>query len=71
MVEAAARHNRVVQVGTQQRSGEHFMKAVERSIVNLGGSCDLGGRERRGTLKAAVSLAGSLRHIPSSSMYKL
>jgi predicted dehydrogenase len=29
MAEAAARHNRVVQVGTQQRSGEHFMKAVE------------------------------------------
>jgi len=29
MVEAAARHNRVVQVGTQQRSGEHFQKAVE------------------------------------------
>jgi predicted dehydrogenase len=29
MVEAAARYNRVVQVGTQQRSGEHFVKAVE------------------------------------------
>jgi len=29
MVEAAARHHRVVQVGTQQRSGEHFQKAVE------------------------------------------
>lgn len=29
MVEAAGRHNRVVQVGTQQRSGEHFQKAVE------------------------------------------
>jgi len=29
MVEAAARHNRIVQVGTQQRSGEHFQKAVE------------------------------------------
>src|SRR5581483_313148 len=29
MVEAAAKHNRVVQVGTQQRSGEHFQKAVE------------------------------------------
>jgi predicted dehydrogenase len=29
MVEAAARYNRVVQVGTQQRSGEHFQKAVE------------------------------------------
>jgi predicted dehydrogenase len=29
MVEAAAQHNRVVQVGTQQRSGEHFQKAVE------------------------------------------
>jgi len=29
MVEAAARTKRVVQVGTQQRSGEHFQKAVE------------------------------------------
>ncbi len=29
MVEAAAKYNRVVQVGTQQRSGEHFQKAVE------------------------------------------
>ena len=29
MVEAATKHNRVVQVGTQQRSGEHFQKAVE------------------------------------------
>ncbi|MBZ5671437.1 MAG: Gfo/Idh/MocA family oxidoreductase [Acidobacteriia bacterium] len=29
MVEAAARSKRVVQVGTQQRSGEHFQKAVE------------------------------------------
>jgi len=29
MVEAAARHQRVVQVGTQQRSGTHFQKAVE------------------------------------------
>jgi len=29
MVEAATRHNCVVQVGTQQRSGEHFVKAVE------------------------------------------
>ena len=29
MAEAASRHNRVVQVGTQQRSGEHFQKAVE------------------------------------------
>lgn len=29
MVEAAAKHKRVVQVGTQQRSGEHFQKAVE------------------------------------------
>ncbi len=29
MVEAAQKHNRVVQVGTQQRSGEHFQKAVE------------------------------------------
>lgn len=29
MVEAAARHGRVVQVGTQQRSGKHFQKAVE------------------------------------------
>ena len=29
MVEAATRYQRVVQVGTQQRSGEHFMKAVE------------------------------------------
>src|SRR6185312_2015452 len=29
MVEAAQKHNRVVQVGTQQRSGTHFQKAVE------------------------------------------
>ncbi len=29
MVEAATRSKRVVQVGTQQRSGEHFQKAVE------------------------------------------
>jgi predicted dehydrogenase len=29
MVDAAARYNRVVQVGTQQRSGEHFAKAVD------------------------------------------
>ena len=29
MIETAAKYNRVVQVGTQQRSGEHFQKAVE------------------------------------------
>jgi predicted dehydrogenase len=29
MVEAARRYNRVVQVGTQQRSGPHFQKAVQ------------------------------------------
>ncbi len=29
MVEAARKHNRIVQVGTQQRSGDHFQKAVE------------------------------------------
>ena len=29
MVEAARRHQRVVQVGTQQRSGKHYQKAVE------------------------------------------
>ncbi len=29
MVEAARRYNRVVQVGTQQRSGTHFQQAVE------------------------------------------
>lgn len=29
MVEAARRNNRIVQVGTQQRSGEHFKRAVE------------------------------------------
>ena len=29
MVEAAAKYKRVVQVGTQQRSGAHFQKAVE------------------------------------------
>jgi len=34
MVEAARRSNRVVQVGTQQRSGTHFQKAVE--IVRSG-----------------------------------
>jgi predicted dehydrogenase len=34
MVEAARKHNRVVQVGTQQRSAIHFQKAVE--IVRSG-----------------------------------
>jgi len=34
MVEASRRHNRVVQVGTQQRSGLHFQKAVD--IVRSG-----------------------------------
>jgi predicted dehydrogenase len=34
MVDAARRHQRVVQVGTQQRSGTHFQKAVE--IVRSG-----------------------------------
>src|SRR5688572_1755468 len=34
MVEAARRHDRVVQVGTQQRSGAHFQKAME--IVRSG-----------------------------------
>src|SRR5260370_4384611 len=29
MVQAGARHNRIVQVGTQQRAGEHLQKAVE------------------------------------------
>jgi predicted dehydrogenase len=29
MIEAARRYNRVVQVGTQQRSGKHYQKAVE------------------------------------------
>ena len=29
MVEAARKYKRVVQAGTQQRSGEHFQKAVE------------------------------------------
>ena len=29
MVQTAERYNRVVQVGTQQRSGEHFIKAVD------------------------------------------
>src|SRR5215470_11261922 len=29
MVEAARKYNRVVQVGTQQRSGDHFQKAAE------------------------------------------
>ncbi|UCF37922.1 MAG: Gfo/Idh/MocA family oxidoreductase [Acidobacteriota bacterium] len=29
MVEAARRHGRIVQVGTQQRSGTHFQKAVQ------------------------------------------
>ncbi len=29
MVEAAAKYNRVVQCGTQQRSGEHFQKVVD------------------------------------------
>jgi len=35
MVEAARRHNRVVQVGTQRRSGPHFASAVE--FVRSGG----------------------------------
>ncbi|MCI0365970.1 MAG: Gfo/Idh/MocA family oxidoreductase [Phycisphaerales bacterium] len=35
MVQAARKYNRVVQVGTQQRSGAHFQKAVE--IVRSGG----------------------------------
>jgi len=34
MVEAAKKHDRVVQCGTQQRSGTHFQKAVE--IVSTG-----------------------------------
>ncbi len=34
MVDAARKHKRVVQVGTQQRSGEHFQEAVE--IVRTG-----------------------------------
>ncbi len=34
MVEAARKHKRVVQVGTQQRSGRHFQKAIE--IVKSG-----------------------------------
>lgn len=34
MVEAARRYGRVTQIGTQQRSGEHFQKAVE--IVRSG-----------------------------------
>jgi len=34
MVQAARKHNRVVQVGTQQRSGIHFQKAVD--IVRSG-----------------------------------
>jgi predicted dehydrogenase len=29
MVEAARKYNRIVQVGTQQRSGEHYHKAIE------------------------------------------
>src|SRR5262245_46928213 len=29
MVEAARRHSRIVQVGTQQRSGDHYQKAAE------------------------------------------
>jgi predicted dehydrogenase len=34
MVEAAHRHKRVSQIGTQQRSGEHFQRAVD--LVRLG-----------------------------------
>ena len=34
MVQSARKHNRVVQVGTQQRSGDHFQKAIE--IVRSG-----------------------------------
>ena len=34
MVEAARKYKRVVQAGTQQRSGEHFKKAVE--LVKIG-----------------------------------
>jgi predicted dehydrogenase len=29
MIEAARRHNRVIQVGMQQRSGAHFQRAVK------------------------------------------
>ncbi len=34
MVQAARKYNRIVQVGTQQRSGKHFQKAVE--IIHRG-----------------------------------
>ncbi len=34
MVQAARKHNRIVQVGTQQRSGDHYQKAAE--IVQSG-----------------------------------
>jgi predicted dehydrogenase len=39
MVEAARRHDRVVQVGTQQRSGAHFQKAVD--VVRSGALGDV------------------------------
>jgi predicted dehydrogenase len=39
MVEAARRHQRVVQVGTQQRSGTHFQKAME--VVRSGALGDV------------------------------
>ncbi len=35
MVEAARKHNRIVQVGTMQRSGDHFRKAVD--LIRNGG----------------------------------
>ncbi len=37
MVEAARKYKRVVQVGTQQRSGIHFQKAVELVQANMAG----------------------------------
>ena len=43
MVEAANKHNRVVQCGTQQRSGEHFQKVAELLRKGSIGRCD-GGR---------------------------
>jgi len=44
MVQAARKYNRVVQVGTQQRSGIHFQKAVELTSSSQGGRAlmDLG-----------------------------
>jgi predicted dehydrogenase len=68
MVEAARKHNRVVQVGTQQRSGEHFQKAVELVRSGKIGKVTLAEtwihgnryREEFGTRRTAILPPGSI-----------